>query len=83
MLPGRRPMEKLGRNKGTEGIKLITEVIQKNEVHVESRLIASVPLMLLSQGAHHGDTFHWGTVLSDFDPKGGFSSIVIRFFHAT
>ena len=26
---------------------MITEVIQKNEVHVESRLIASVPLIAL------------------------------------
>ena len=33
-----------GRNKGTEEIKLITEVIQRYEVHVESRLIAFVPL---------------------------------------
>ena len=33
------------RNKGTEGIKSITEVIQRHEVHVESRLIASVPLI--------------------------------------
>ena len=31
-------------DKGTEGIKSITEVIQRYEVHVESRLIASVPL---------------------------------------
>ena len=34
-----------GPNKGTEGIKSITEVIQRYEVHVESRLIASVPLI--------------------------------------
>ena len=33
------------RNKGTEGIKSITEVIQRHEVHVGSRLIASVPLI--------------------------------------
>ncbi len=32
-------------NKGTEGIKSITEVIQRYEVHVESRLIAPVPLI--------------------------------------
>ena len=33
------------RNKGTDGIKSITEVIQRHEVHVEIRLIASVPLI--------------------------------------
>ena len=32
-------------NRGTEGIKSITEVIQRYEVHVGSRLIASVPLI--------------------------------------
>ena len=32
-------------NKGTEGIKSVTEVIQRHEVHVGSRLIASVPLI--------------------------------------
>ena len=37
-------------NKGTEGIKSITEVIQRHEVHVGSRLIASVPLI----GGKHG-----------------------------
>ena len=32
-------------NRGTEGIKSITEVIQRHGVHVGSRLIASAPLI--------------------------------------
>ena len=37
-------------NRETEVIKSITEVIQRYEVHVESRLIASVPLI---EAIHH------------------------------
>ena len=38
---------------------------------------------LSSQGTRPGETFHWGSIWSDFDSKGGFSSIVMRFSHAT
>ncbi len=43
-LDRRRQGNKEG-NKGTEEIKLITKVVQRYEVHVESRLIASVSLI--------------------------------------
>ena len=38
-------MSVLSANKGTEGIKLITNVIQRYEVHVGSCLIIRVPLI--------------------------------------
>ena len=38
-------------NKGTDGIKSITEVIQRHEVHVGSRLIASVSLIRVPNGS--------------------------------